>query len=131
MVTSLRQPEGLRGVYYLESFPRCGVPILHWFSGSFTALDRAKKLGCWFSVGPAMLKSRKGQELAALMPIDRVLTETDGPFAQNDAQSLKPWDVALSSKQLSQIWAIDAEEVNIRIDANLRSLASAEVKPAC
>ena len=116
---------------HLELFPRCGVPILHWFSGSFTELDRAKKLGCWFSVGPAMLKSRKGQELAARMPIDRVLTETDGPFAQKDAKSLKPWDVAISSKQLSQIWAIDAEEANSRIASNLRSLALAEVKPAC
>lgn len=66
---------------YIEKFPDAGTPILHWFSGGFRDLDRAIKLGCWFSVGPAMLASKNGRTLAARMPRERVLTESDGPFA--------------------------------------------------
>ncbi len=51
-----------------------------------------------------MLLSTKGSEIAARLPRDRVLTETDGPFAQIRGQTLKPWDVAIAVKSLSAIW---------------------------
>ncbi|MBM0169529.1 Qat anti-phage system TatD family nuclease QatD [Altererythrobacter sp. C41] len=75
----------------LESEPRAGVPILHWFSGTKSELDRAIALGCWFSVGPAMMRSSKGRELASLMPLDRMLTETDAPFTKSGPAPLMPW----------------------------------------
>jgi TatD DNase family protein len=65
----------------LERHPEAGTPILHWFSGTKGELKRAIEIGCWFSVGPAMLKSKKGQEIASAIPRNRILTETDGPFA--------------------------------------------------
>lgn len=55
-------------------------------------------MGCWFSVGPAMLQGARGTELVARMPRDRVLTESDGPFArlEDPAKTLgrgncRPW----------------------------------------
>ena len=57
---------------YLERFDKAGLPVLHWFSGTQTELRRAIELGCWFSVGPAMLQAEKGRRLASLMPPDRV-----------------------------------------------------------
>lgn len=36
-----------------------GVPIFHWFTGTKTELDKAIDIGAWFSVGPAMLNSKK------------------------------------------------------------------------
>src|ERR1700693_5301866 len=65
----------------LERYPDAGTAVLHWFSGSTRNLGRANELGCWFSVGPAMLRSRKGRDLAVQMPRERILTESDGPFA--------------------------------------------------
>ena len=65
----------------LEGCPEAGTPVLHWFSGSLRDLDRAVDLGSWFSVGPAMLRTEKGRALAARMPRERMLTESDGPFA--------------------------------------------------
>lgn len=59
----------------LEKSPGSGTPILHWFSGNNFELERAVSLGCWFSVGPAMLLSERGRTLAAKMPCDRVLTK--------------------------------------------------------
>ena len=106
----------------LESAPGSGVPILHWFSGSQKELERAIKLGCWFSVGPMMLKSAKGKALAAMMPPERVLTETDAPFAQIDGKPLMPWDVCLAYPDLAAIWNCDVEMIPARLGANLRGL---------
>lgn len=72
----------------LVAKPGAGLPILHWFSGSTRELVRAVDLGCWFSVGPGILRGEKGRELAKRMPQNRVLTQTDGPFVQIDSRCL-------------------------------------------
>ena len=55
------------------------IPIIHWFSGSSEELQRAIKLGCWFSVGEMSLKTKRGREYAKVYPQDKLLTETDLP----------------------------------------------------
>jgi TatD DNase family protein len=106
----------------LDKFPGAGVPVLHWFSGSIRDLDRAIKHGCWFSVGPAMLAGEKGRALVARMPRDRVLTESDGPFAQLDGVALMPWNVSRAIQDLGVIWSLGTEEVEQIIYANLKTL---------
>jgi TatD DNase family protein len=107
---------------YLDTFSGAGTPILHWFSGSFRDLDRAINLGCWFSIGPAMLTGQKGRSLAARMPRERVLTESDGPFAHIDGESIMPWHVENAVHELSQIWSLPPEEVEQNIHHNLQNL---------
>jgi TatD DNase family protein len=106
----------------LESHPGAGTPILHWYSGGSRELARAVDLGCWFSVGPAMLNGEKGRKLAARMPRDRVLTETDGPFAMVDGRAALPWDVDLAVGTLSDLWEVDRSSVQATINENLRRL---------
>ncbi len=108
----------------LEREPSCGIPILHWYSGTYKELDHAISLGCWFSVGPAMLLSKKGSEIAARLPRDRVLTETDGPFAQVRGQTLKPWDVNLAIGCLSDIWSTPVADTLDRLLSNLHTLVT-------
>jgi TatD DNase family protein len=99
-----------------------GTPILHWFSGTQRELRRAIELGCWFSVGPTMLRSTKGLALAHAMPRDRILTETDGPFAQLDGRKAVPWDAELAVSKLAEVWNVPIGEVTAILDANLRRL---------
>jgi TatD DNase family protein len=107
----------------LAAHPAVGIPILHWFSGSQSDLDRAAKLGCWFSVGPAMLRSAKGRRLVELMPADRMLTETDAPFAQDGHSGpLMPWDVSKAEADLAEIWGSDFDTVRHRLHENLCTL---------
>lgn len=106
----------------LEAKPGSGTPILHWFSGSARELARAVDLGCWFSVGPGMLRGEKGRELARCMPQDRVLTESDGPFAQIDGRAAWPWEAALALKELESIWGVSLPEVERQLAANLARL---------
>ncbi|MCP4617039.1 MAG: TatD family hydrolase [Bradyrhizobium sp.] len=108
----------------LASKDDAGVAVLHWFSGSQRELKRAIDQGCWFSVGPAMLIGEKGRAMTAIMPPERVLTESDGPFAQIDGRPLYPWDAATAEGTLASIWSVSEEEVRERLAANLRRLTT-------
>ncbi len=101
-----------------------GTPILHWYSGSATDLVRAIDLGCWFSVGPAMLASRNGRKLATLMPKERVLPETDGPFGQSEGRSLCPWDAERVLPVLAELWGEPEQVITRTMKSNLRQRVS-------
>jgi TatD DNase family protein len=107
----------------LQSCPGAGIPILHWYSGNQRDLARAVELGCWFSVGPAMLAGEKGRKLVAQMPRNRILTETDGPFASFDGRSVFPWEVDQAVSALAGVWATDKVSAGQIVDENLRRLS--------
>ena len=109
---------------HLEKHPQAGVFVLHWFSGTQRDLARAVDLGCWFSVGPAMLTGERGRGLAARMPRDRILTETDGPFAKVDDRPVEPWDVGSAIETLGQTWDVTPEEASAILITNLGKLVS-------
>lgn len=109
---------------HLTDHPGAGTPILHWFSGTTRELSRAIDLGCWFSVGPSMLVSTKGRDLAARMPRERVLTESDGPFAQVDRRAALPWDAELAEAMLSVAWDMSPTAVSDQLRSNLNRLLS-------
>ena len=73
------------------------VPIIHWFSGSSEELQRAIKLGCWFSVGEMSLKTKRGREYAKVYPKDKLLTETDLP--SSDQTNIGSADIVDSLKR--------------------------------
>lgn len=106
----------------LERYPSAGKPILHWFSGTKGELQRAIDLGCWFSVGPAMLDGLKGRNLLQIMPIQRVLPETDGPFAKINGSPLLPWEAVSIDTDVSTFWGMPPGEVRKQWVANLRNL---------
>lgn len=99
-----------------------GIPVLHWFTGTKSELKRALSMGCWFSIGPAMMETKRGKELASIIPKDRVLTETDGPFAKLKGLPLMPWDADQVSHSLSEIWGTSLLEVNEILICNLKAL---------
>jgi len=86
------------------------LPILHWFSGTKQQLKRSIEMGCYFSVGPAMLSSKKGYELVQIMPIEKILVETDGPFGNFKTQALLPWDANIAIAILADIWGMNISE---------------------
>ncbi len=106
----------------LEAFPNAGTAILHWFSGRKYDLDRAIALGCWFSVGPAMLAAEKSRRHVCHMPRDRILTETDGPFAQIDGRSAMPWDAQKATIELAALWEMSELNVEHLLNSNLGRL---------
>lgn len=110
----------------LQSHPHSGIPVMHWFSGSQRDLARANELGCWFSVGPAMLMGKRGRSLVAKMPRNRILTESDGPFAQIEGRSAFPWDVEAAITKLSDLWDLPESDVRQILEQNMRTLIDAD-----
>ena len=106
----------------LEKNIGAGTAVLHWFSGSMRDLQRAIDLECWFSVGPAMLASDNGKKLALQMPKDRVLTESDGPFAQLNGKAISPWQVEGAVKGLAEMWSVSSAEAEKTIHDNLQRI---------
>ena len=96
------------------------LPILHWYSGSKTILKKAIEIGCWFSVGPAMIRGNKGKQLLAIMPIDRILLETDGPFTSHNGKAFYPWDALnICPSIIAQVKGIPLPEVHAQLERNL------------
>jgi TatD DNase family protein len=56
------------------------IPICcHWFSGPEKPLIKLIDLDCYFSINPAVIKSKNHQQVAKMVPENRLLTESDGP----------------------------------------------------
>lgn len=108
----------------LANEPDAGTPILHWFSGSQTQLRTAIDQGCWFSCGPAMLRSAKGRGIAAALPRNKVLTETDGPFGCDGSRPLQPEDSWQAVSMLAETWNVAPAEVAEILRQNLKSLVN-------
>jgi TatD DNase family protein len=103
-----------------------GRIILHWFSGSSRDLNKAISSGFYFSVGPAMVRSKNGLSLLSAMPKDHVLTETDGPFVQVSERPAKPRDVAIVVEAIAEVWGTSTSETMSAISRNFDSVVSTE-----
>ena len=106
----------------LERHCQASIPVLHWFSGTVQETRRAVAMGCWFSVGPAMLRGAKGRGILQELPMDRVLPETDGPFAKNRTVPLMPWDAMTIVDTIASIWKMTEEDVYAQVKRNLSVL---------
>lgn len=101
-----------------------GLVILHWFTGTPKQLERAIDLGCWFSVGPAMLDTIKGKALTLKIPKSRIITETDGPFGKFRNDPLMPWDGEIAENQLAILWGMSQNDVKSKLLDNFKTLCS-------
>ena len=109
----------------LASEPSAGIPVLHWYFGSGKQVARAAEMGCWFSVGPMMLNSKRGVASVLAMPPDRVLPKSDGPFGQFDGRPAYPWDAWSVLPRLAELWRqTEAAEQADKLFANLRALST-------
>ena len=59
--------------------------IFHWFSGSGSELVRAIDCGCFFSINPRMLSTKRGRAYVQQIPESRLLLESDLPPSAGDA----------------------------------------------
>ena len=53
--------------------------IVHWYSGGRPALRELIAHGCYFTIGVEIMHADKIRTIAGLVPLDRLLTETDNP----------------------------------------------------
>ncbi len=100
-----------------------GAVVLHWFTGSRSEARRAAELGCYFSINAEMTKSVRACSVIAEMPLERLLTETDGPFTQVSDRPAEPRDVRLAINALALARNSSSEAIASVVLNNLRQLS--------
>lgn len=110
--------------------PTHGHVVLHWFTGSKAEARRAVELGCYFSVNAAMMRKEKGRDMVATLPLERLLTETDGPFTQTDGRPARPVDVETAIGALANLRHLTPDGIATTVQTNLRFLLNAAGVPA-
>ncbi len=108
----------------LEENSSKSTPVLHWFSGTKTELERAIDNGYWFSVGPAMFQSPNGLKLLKNIPIERILPESDGPFAKVNNKPVYPWEMMSMLELLSELRGKSYFTLKEQISKNLECVLS-------
>lgn len=98
--------------------------IFHWFSGTSDDLHRAVELGCFFSVGPRMLASRRGREYARQIPLGQLLLETDMPARKDDNLPAEVWRAELNNalSGIAQLKGIDRKALANQLSSTTREL---------
>ena len=104
--------------------------ILHWYTGPQGVVDDALAAGMYFSINPAMLRSKKGQALLAMLPRDRILTESDGPFARVRGRETRPSDMQWLVTELGRLWEDTPDNAQRVISDNLATLYATTVGSA-
>jgi TatD DNase family protein len=99
-----------------------GLPVLHWFTGSAAEARRAVELGCYFSVNSQMLANDRASALVRGLPLNRILTETDGPFTKVENRPARPDDVRHTLICLADALGIETEEMQEQILRNLQAV---------
>ena len=105
----------------LEEFNIQGA-VFHWYSGSLTVLDQIVQAGHYFSINPAMIRSKNGRNIINHIPLNRILTESDGPHIQLRNQPVCPSDITVILEALRDIWGMSFQEADRQVWANFMKL---------
>jgi len=99
-----------------------GMVILHWYSGSKRALEKAVSKGFYFSVNPAMANSDRSLRLLKHIPCDLVLSETDGPFVRVAHGPARPEDTREVISTLAKQWSLTERDTRKKLYDNFLRL---------
>lgn len=105
----------------LEKFNIQGA-VFHWYSGPLTVLDQAVQSGHYFSINPAMIRSKSGKNIIDRIPLNRILTESDGPHIQLRNQPVHPSNIKVIIEALRDIWGMSFQEADEQVWSNFMEL---------
>jgi TatD DNase family protein len=89
----------------IEMLSQARLPaVLHWYTGPLKLIDDALAAGLYFSCNPAMIRSRRFASFIARVPAERVLLETDGPYAKASGRPAQPSDLTSLVTHLATDW---------------------------
>ena len=98
--------------------------VLHWYTGPPSVADDALAAGLSFSVNPAMAASAKGRGLLSRLPHDRVLLETDGPYARVAGSPCSPDGLPGLIETIARLWQAAPEYVHETITGNQQRITA-------
>jgi TatD DNase family protein len=92
--------------------------VFHWYSGTQATLAEIVGDGHYLSVNPAMAESVRGRRLISIIPKERLLSESDGPYVRVGSKAASPKHIGVVHETVASIWNTSPEEVETQILAN-------------
>jgi TatD DNase family protein len=83
---------------------------------------RAIEYGCYLSNNTEMLRNPKSRTLVERLPLDRLLTETDGPFIERNGRPLRPRNIPATVDALATLRNISLDKMKSTLVQNLRAM---------
>lgn len=101
--------------------------VMHCFSGSAETAQILLKLGAYISfAGPLTFKNSKNlPQIAALVPEERILTETDSPYLAPHplrGETNEPANVKYVAEKLAEIRGVTAEQIAAAVRENAKRI---------
>lgn len=69
-----------------------------------------------------MMLSDKGRDLVSSLPLERLLTETDGPFTEANGHPASPADAVYAVEAMAKLIQATPTELTAKIRQNLKTL---------
>jgi TatD DNase family protein len=107
----------------LTTFNLSNAICCHWFSGEKKVLSELADMGCYFSINPAVMKSKRHQKVLSSVKSSQLLTESDGPVKFEDIAG-SPLIIPKVCKFISQKLKINSTELAIEIYNNFQRYLS-------
>lgn len=100
------------------------TPIIHWYSGPIEVLKKLLDYGCYFTISVDIGHSDLTEEMVKILPLNRILTETDGPTALEwiNGEYGYPLEVKNIVKQISFIKRLSYEQIKYQVSSNFKTL---------
>jgi len=100
-----------------------GKVVLHCFEASEKQINKAIRRGYSFSIPPAIVRNTFFQKIAELVPLSKLLTETDAPFqAPKKEDRNEPSFISVTIKKLAEIKKMTEEEIANNIFLNYKNM---------
>lgn len=101
-----------------------GNVILHWYSGTINELENALDSGYYFSINHQMIRSTSGRRIIDMIPLNKVLLESDAPFTASLKDEYNLFFVDEIYSYLAKSRELQIEEISRMIKDNFRKLLS-------
>ena len=92
--------------------------VLHWYSGPLGPIEDGLAAGLYFSLNTAMTFSKRFPSLLRAIPRERILLETDGPYAKAQGRVAYPHELPDMVKNLAHAWSIAPDSARSVITEN-------------
>ena len=98
---------------------------MHYFQADLQTAREAIDLGFYISLAKPLLRQLELQEVAAQLPLDHIVLETDSapqPFKRNRDRWTEPRNLKDISEKLAQLQRRDVEEIQATTTANFKRM---------
>ena len=119
---SLHSRRAEKSLFDILSNHKIKKAVFHWYSGPLNMIDKLVSADHFFSINPAMIKSKNGQKIIEKIPVDRILTESDGPYVKTKGKPAEPKDVRLVIEHLKIVWNKSFDEIDQIVRRNFKNI---------